>query len=182
REQAYWRALGAETLARARLARADESQRELLEQAAAEGRTLAFPIEGGTIAATLHDGQNCFNLNGLMQSGDHGYVEREGAAAEYERLLRLLEIPPARAGVLTAVLLDWMDADGQARTGGAEDAAYAGADVRGRAANTLLAEVEELRAVAGYDEAVFATLRPYVCAMSRAEPAAINVNVLRPDH
>ncbi len=181
RDQAYWYALGAEALAQARIAGADGAERRLLEQAAADGRTLAFPIEGGTIAATLSDAQNCFNLNGLMRAGDSRYEEREGAAEEYVRLLVLLDIPPGRARALANAAMDWMDGDVRPRSGGAEDGAYSAAPVPYRAGNTLLAEAEELRAVAGYEEAVFAHIRPYVCAGETSEPSALNVSTLRYD-
>jgi general secretion pathway protein K len=181
RSQAYWYALGAESLALARLAAAEGQQRTLLEQAAAEEQTLAFPIDGGRIVAALGDAQNCFNLNSLVRPGDGGFVEREGAAPEYERLLTLLEISPARARMLAASLTDWLDVDGQVRGGGAEDGDYAAASTPHRAGNTLLAEVEELRAVAGYDEEIFAVLRSHVCAWRDAEPASLNVGVLRAD-
>lgn len=180
RDQAYWYALGAETLARTRLANAG-AERALLEQAAAEGRTLGFPIEGGRIVATLRDAQNCFNLNSLVRRGERGHVEREGAADEYVRLLTLLELPPARARAMAAALVDWLDEDSQVRSQGAEDGAYAAAPTPHRAANTLLSEVEELRAIAGYDEESFAAVRPYVCAYENAEPGLLNVAVLRPD-
>ena len=45
----------------------------------------------------------------------------------------------------------------------------------------MLADVSEMRAVAGMDDGLYRRLRPYVCALPTTRLSAINVNTLRPD-
>ena len=65
--------------------------------------------------------------------------------------------------------------------GGAEDNAYANARTSYLPANTLMADTSEFRAVAGVTPALYARLRPYICALPVTDLTAINVNTLRRD-
>src|SRR3546814_14392495 len=50
-----------------------------------------------------------------------------------------------------------------------------------RTGGALLAEVTELRAISGFDDAVYRRLRPYVCALPNAALSPINLNALDDD-
>jgi len=63
---------------------------------------------------------------------------------------------------------------------GAQADVYAGAPQPYRTANTLMAEVSELRAVTGVTPALYARLRPWLCTLPVAELSPINVNTLLP--
>ena len=75
----------------------------------------------------------------------------------------------------------WLVSDDTPLPGGAEDAAYLGGQPGYRTAGTLMADPSELRAVAGVTAESYAKLRPWICALPRAERSRINVNTLTPE-
>jgi general secretion pathway protein K len=95
--------------------------------------------------------------------------------------MKAIGVPDEQARTVAASLGDWIDSDRTPLPGGAEDEVYAQAAIPYRAANTLLADVTELRAVAGVTSAVYAQLRPWVCVLPTTELSPINVNTLSPD-
>lgn len=178
--QAQWFALGAEALARDVLwasRRANPARTTLNDAWARED--LLFPIEGGAIATHLTDAGNCFNLNSIVErAADGRLAASESGMARYRALLTALEIETDRAEELAATLTDWIDPDTVTMPRGAEDATYASLDPPYRTGNTLLADVSELRAIAGYSELLFRRVQPFVCALPRAEPTPLNINTL----
>ncbi|TFW10931.1 general secretion pathway protein GspK [Brevundimonas intermedia] len=180
--QAQWYAAGAESLARRQIEdlMAADSVRTPLEPRW-DGRVLSFPIEDGAIQAVVHDGQACFNLNSLVLGQGEDLVARPEGLAQFVALGTALGLPRTRMATVGAALTDWMDADGDPLPGAAEDARYAGLSVPYRTAGIMLADVSEMRAVAGMDEGLYRRLRPYVCALPTTRLSAINVNTLRPD-
>lgn len=163
-------AASAETLLVARLA----------APAGAAGTRLSLPLPGGTAAAELTEGGNCFNLNSLVIGpADRSRVSPAGLT-QFRRLLAAAGIADATAGRVAAATADWIDSDDLALPEGGEDALYARASPAYRTAGTYMAEVSEWRAVAGVTPAVYAAARPWLCALPTAEPAAINVNTLAP--
>lgn len=142
------------------------------------GKPVAVPIPGGLASATVVDGGNCFNLNSLVTPGDQGiYFARPASIAQFARLMTLAGVPQQVGAGIAAAAADWIDSDTMTQPLGAEDAAYASY----RAANTLMADPSELRAVAGMTPAIYAKLRPLICTLPRAAPARLNVNTLMPD-
>ena len=135
------------------------------------------PIEGGVVAGRIFDLQARFNLNGLAPPAAGNDREQQDPVAAlrleaFRRLLALLELDPAAADAV----VDWIDADGDARfPGGAEDAEYLAMDPPYRAANRPFAETGELRLVRGIDDKAFDLLAPLVSALPDAA-ATINVN------
>lgn len=176
-----------------------------------EGRRFRFPIEGGAIEATVFDAGNCFNLNSLApgavpqlgaddeqndrgededaqdQPGDEAAAAAEAAAPaqlsrrQFETLLRALGISGRDASELAGALADWVDADQQLTTLGAEDEFYTRLQAPYRTGDALLAERSELRAVRGFTQEVYVRLRPHVCALPTPSPTRLNVNTLRPE-
>ncbi|WP_380877378.1 type II secretion system protein K [Sphingomonas sp. DBB INV C78] len=146
------------------------------------GRPFAVPLPGGIVTATLTDGGNCFNLNSVVEglvAGD--YAPREVGIRQFIALMRALGIEPAEARRVAASLVDWIDADSAPNPDGAEDDYYMQAATPYRAANTLLGDVSELRAVAGVTPEIYKQLRPWICALPNTELSPINVNTLSLD-
>lgn len=141
-----------------------------------------LPLPGGTAVARVTDGGNCFNLNNLATEIAPGvYAGNPLARVQFARLLRLLQVPPQVADQVSAGAADWIDTDADQQAGGAEDGAYLGQDPGYRTAGTLMTDPSELRAVAGVTPALFAQLRPWLCTLPTAKPAAINLNTLAPE-
>jgi len=138
-------------------------------------RETNFPIDGGIATARLDDGGNCFNLNStVIEDGQGGYLARVQGIAQFERLMRLVDVPPADASRIASATADWIDTDTIPQPNGAEDSAYRGY----RTANTLMIDPSELRAVAGVRPAVYSRLRPLLCALPVPDLSLINVNTL----
>ena len=91
-----------------------------------------------------------------------------------QRLLELLELEPTLADTIA----DWIDADKEKRSNGAEDSDYEDLDPPYVAANQPLMSVTELRLIKGIDPATYNKLAPYVCALPPG--TALNVNTASP--
>jgi general secretion pathway protein K len=175
-EQAYDYALAAESWARVILRRdlQDNDYDSLADDWATALPPLA--VEGGQVDGAVEDLQGRFNLNNLVDpaSQDEG-AGNEESIAYYKRLLDLLGLEQ----VLADALVDWLDADRNARfPNGAEDEFYLLLERPYRAANRLLVSVSELRLVKGYDPAVMELLLPHVTALPGE--TSINVNTATP--
>lgn len=145
------------------------------------GRPFALPLPGGIATARVSDGGNCFNLNGLVVAGGPGvYTSNPLARAQLARLIALLGLP-GQGDPVAAAASDWIDSDSDQQANGAEDQSYMSLAVPYRTAGTLMADVSELRAVAGVTPDLFRRLRPFLCTLPRAEPVAININTLLPE-
>ncbi len=145
------------------------------------GQPTEFPIDKGIATAQIDDGGNCFNLNSVViDDGQGGYAVRPEGVAQFERLMTLLEIPAGEARGIAMATADWIDTDGIPGPGGAEDATYANAPTPYRTSNTLMIDPSELRAVAGMRAPVYATLRPFLCALPVSDLSPININTLGP--
>jgi general secretion pathway protein K len=125
-----------------------------------------IPVEGGLVHGAIADAQGRFNLNNLLRGTTPSAVDM----AVFRRLLTELDLDPN----LTEAVIDWIDADGTARPGGADDMDYLRLNPPYRAANQAFSSIEELRMVAGFDAKAVAALRPFITALPIATP--INVN------
>lgn len=179
--QAQLYALGAEELARvriARLTRLDPGRTTL--KGDWNGRDFTFPIENGVMTGRISDATGCFNLNSVAEGRGDRLVRRELGVRQLVILLGALGIPEGRGQTLADNLADWIDSDDIAM-GGAEDQDYARAAPAYRTGGAMLAEVSELRAVRGFTPDVYDRLRPFVCAQPTTDLSPINVNTLGPD-
>jgi general secretion pathway protein K len=146
------------------------------------GKPFPLPVPGGIATASVTDGGNCFNLNGLVVETAPGtYAAYTPARLQFARLIRLVRAPVQSPDAIAAAATDWIDSDTDPISQGAEDSVYAGGETSYRTANTLMADPSELRAVAGVTPAVYAMLRPWICTLPKAEPSKINVNTLLPE-
>lgn len=182
-DQARGYALGAEGLATLIVDRlSDRKKGEASLPAGWTGERRSIPIEGGLIRAHLGDGGSCFNLNSLVTGNQlSGFTARPQMMERLSTLMLIVGVQPTRIPPIVAAITDWIDSDDKPQPRGAEDAAYARAAVPYRTANTLMADTSELRAVAGVTPALYAALRPWVCALPVPEVSPVNVNILPPE-
>jgi general secretion pathway protein K len=180
----------AQAFARAAEAMAVIRVGDLLQRAGARvvdtgwsGRPFGLPLPGGGAAvARVTDGGNCFNLNGLVTQAEPGrYVANPVQLPQFARLIRLVAPGQGQSERIAAAAADWIDSDDQTLPNGTEDATYQAGEAPYRTANTLMADASELRAVAGVTPQLYAALRPFVCALPRAQPSALNVDTLTPE-
>ncbi|WGM37650.1 type II secretion system minor pseudopilin GspK [Caulobacter sp. NIBR1757] len=175
--QGQYFALGAEELARARISRLLERDavRTSLE-GGWNGRPIVFPIENGQILARVSDATGCFNLNSLvLAGGGEPFVRREQGVRQFTALLTALNQPQPEG--LADGLAEWMDSNSVGAPGTEDDGYLKGANPY-RTASAPLAEVSELRAVHGFTPAVYAAIRPYVCALPTTDLSPVNINTL----
>lgn len=176
--QAQWYADGAETLARRRIARLTALDPNRTSTTPAwNGRAVTLPIDGGTLTATVRDGQACFNLNSVVTWTGDRLAARPVGEAQLMALGRAVGVDPLRMRTITDSLIDWVDTDTTARPLGAEDSVYAALAEPYRTGGVLLAEVSELRTVRGVDKEAYDRLRPHLCALP-TDRSPINVNTL----
>ncbi|WP_166036803.1 type II secretion system minor pseudopilin GspK [Sphingosinicella sp. YJ22] len=135
---------------------------------------------GGAVEARLRDGGNCFNVNSVVQGEPDNLVRRGSGVDQFVALMMLRGVPEPDARRIAEAAADWADTDTIAGPGGAEDSAYASGPQPFRTANTLFADVSELRVLPAMRPEHFARVRPWLCALPVAELSPINVNTLLP--
>lgn len=180
-EQTRWYLMGAEAFAAARLTElVRRSEDARIDQSEWQGRTFSFPLDDGAMQVTLRDGANCFNLNSLVSQGDApGATASASGIMQFALLLDRIGVRSNRVG-LGAGLADWIDSDTLPGPGGLEDGAYpSGAPYR--PANTLLADISELRSVPGFDEQIIGEIADQVCVRPSSAPNLLNPNTLLPE-
>lgn len=126
------------------------------------------PIElpEARILGRLRELGGCFDVNSLVV----GEQDNALALQRFERLLRVLKLDPA----IAAQAADWVDADNQPRSGGAEDLAYQNRRPAHRTANRRMGHVSELRLLPAMSPKAYDALLPHVCALP--QPAPLNLN------
>lgn len=145
------------------------------------GRAQSLPVPGGVASVTPYDAGNCFNLNSLVSGQDENSLKvRPVALSQFGTLMQLLGVRPADALVIATAAGDWIDSDSVPQPGGAEDETYMRATPAYRAANRLMADPSELRAVSGVTPAIYNLLQPWICALPSTDLSPINVNTLLP--
>lgn len=116
----------------------------------------------------LSDAQGRFNIRNLLQPDGK---PDEAAVKLYQGLLRVL----GQDEKLVEPLLDWLDADEEARPHGAEAGWYAAQQPpRKLASNEYLRRAEQLRWLRGYDAAVMRALLPHIVVLPQR--SVLNVN------
>lgn len=180
--QAQWYALGAESLARAKVGQliARTPGRTTLE-GDWSGKPLVFPVEHGVLSARLADRGACFNLNSVVIGTADEAIPDSAGIAQLAGLIETAGVDRGEAIRLAASVADWIDANEATNLYGAEDDAYARRSPSYRTGGAWMAEETELRAVAGFTPEIYARVRPYVCALPEDGPTRINVNTLLPE-
>lgn len=180
--QAFWYALGGETLARQILhadlqldIEAGEQPSDGLVDEWAQPLP-QFDIEQGALRVQINDLHARFNLNNLI--GEQGSAD----AAQVEQLARLLQVVDVPVE-LAAAIADWVDADEVDNSGRAEDEVYLEKTPAYLSANSAIADVSELRLIDGMTTDYFERLAPHVTALPKRteaeeEPTKININTV----
>lgn len=120
--------------------------------------------ESGYLSGELRDQQGLLNLNNIVSNG--------AETPDFIVLKRLFELLKIDERPLAA-LRDWLDSDEDVSPGGAESQTYLALEPAYRSANQALTSIENLYRVAGFDDKIIATIRPYVTVL----PAASKLNL-----
>jgi general secretion pathway protein K len=127
----------------------------------------AVEFNGGQVAGWLEDAQGRLNVNRLASTDP---VQRQLALEQFQRLCRVLNVDcpfwPAVA--------DWLDADDEPMSQGAETATYLSMQPARRAANQPIVSLDELHSVIGVVPEVLEQLRPYLVALPQEVPVNVN--------
>jgi general secretion pathway protein K len=114
------------------------------------GTPQTIPVPGGLATAQVTDGGNCFNLNSVVSGRSEALLKvRPVGVSQFQALLEALGVDARQAATAASSLADWVDSDTVPQPGGAEDETYAGMERPYRAANRMMIDPSELRAVAG---------------------------------
>ncbi|MBH2000474.1 MAG: type II secretion system minor pseudopilin GspK [Sphingomonadaceae bacterium] len=145
------------------------------------GTSQNIPVPGGMATARVADGGNCFNLNSVVNGqSEASLTVRPIAVTQFQGLLQALGVDARQAQGVSAALADWIDSDSVPQPGGAEDDVYAQAQRPYRAANRLMIDPSELRAVNGVTPAIYDLVKPWICALPVTDMSPININTLLP--
>ena len=137
-----------------------------------------FPIDGGQISGQVIDSANCFNLNAVVRQEDGRFVVDKDNAKRLELLLEYSGVNPPQSTELVSALVDWMDGDASPGYGGAEDPDYMALAAPYRTSESLLYDVSEIKAVAGFNAQIYHLIRPQVCALPEPVLQPLNLNTL----
>lgn len=181
--QARLYATSAETLAMARLkALVASSPERTVDVGGMLGREFPIPMARGSVTARIDDAGNCFNVNSLVErKQDDTYALRPVALAQLRALMASLGIAPGDALPLSDAMADWIDSDATRAPNGADDDWYASLPQPYLAADRLVGDVSEMRAVKGMTPMLYERLRPWLCALPEAELSPLDINTLRAD-
>jgi general secretion pathway protein K len=169
-EQAYQYLLGAEDWGKQVLARDANANKTDSKQDDWAKILPPIPVEGGSVGGSIEDLQGRFNINNLADPKD------KAALDAFRQLLDINKIPPD----LMNAVLDWLDADQQARfPDGAEDVDYLQGERAYRAANGLMSSVSELLYIKGFTYQMYETLAPALIALPKSG-TPVNVNTASP--
>jgi general secretion pathway protein K len=183
RDQSYWYALGARDFTEALIGRALANPDRAFRPDAPwlQGPSL-YPIEQGQLSGRIIDGNNCFNLNALVSDdGRGGLVADSAQRGRFEQVMIAAGLPVRLAAQIAAQSADWIDSDRRPLASGAEDDVYGRRSGAYRTGNTLMAEREEMLALAAMTPDAWRVLAPLVCVRPEAAPLALNINTLQAD-
>lgn len=169
-DQATLYTLAAEELAKRYLANdAKDNNIDHLEEAWAQ--EYIFPLENGTLVASLTDLQACINLNTLIKTNSVNLITK----SRLEQLFINAKIPKQ----LSQSIIDWIDIDLDTTIpDGAEDGYYTALENPYRSANTYLQSISELKLIKGFEDyKTIDTIENSICAFGDVGATApINVN------
>ncbi|MBL4869494.1 MAG: type II secretion system minor pseudopilin GspK [Robiginitomaculum sp.] len=173
--QLDWYARGGEAFSQ-NLLKTYSGQQSKLAQMIVAQVPVEFPFEDGGIRILIHDANNCFNLNTLADEKNAQQNRKN-----FERLLGVLDFDASDATKLSSSIQDWVDTDNIPGPAGAESLEYSNISPPYKAANRLMIDVSELRAIAGISEVIYQRLAPFVCSYDNTDLPRLNLNTLKPE-
>ncbi|OEE76496.1 type II secretion system minor pseudopilin GspK [Vibrio ordalii] len=182
-QQAYWYSVGSEALAKVAIEQSykDNETINLSQPWAMKEQT--YPLDYGTLKGRILDKQACFNLNVLSRARPAaGSVEKPYLVQVLQRLLEELEVESYQAEVIADSAWEYIDSDSNVQSSyGVEDSHYESMSPAYLAANSLLADNSELRAVQQVSGDVMNKIAPYICTLP-TDDWRLNINTLEPDN
>ena len=178
-QKSYWYGQGAAELGRMVLNEdfSDSKVTSLDQMWATPG--MIFPLDNGQITGQIKDLRSCFNVNSLIKPAKKS--DSDVVLDQFETLFEAIGVDDYSAGIIVESTRDWIDDDNDSENSqGAEDSFYQGLNVPYLAANNLLVEISELRAIQGVDKDIYKKIEPYLCAIP-SEEQKINVNTVSVD-
>jgi len=137
---------------------------------------MVFPLENGSISGLFRDMRSCFNLNALTVQDEDDV--RATQITQFQALLEELDVSSYNAEIIAESTRDWVDSNSSSDASqGAEDSIYEARGVAHLAANQLMVDVSELRAVQGVSQYIYERIEPYLCAIPTTVQK-INVNTI----
>jgi general secretion pathway protein K len=172
--QAFYFALGGEAYAREILWR--DRDADIQQQREVDGKSdawfsdeLAFTLDEGQLQIRITDLQSRFNLGNLrLETGAVDAV----AVAQLRRLLNRIGVEQD----LAYRLADWVDADQQLGSRGAEDEAYLKANTPMLTANVAFADIAEISSLVKLSEQQYLDLATHLTTLP--ERTKLNVNTV----
>ena len=177
-QQAYWYSIGIEALAKVGIEQSykDSDTINLSQPWALEEQV--YPLDYGQVVGHIRDGQACLNLNALKSVASTTDNTSPYLVSVWQTLLENLEVDSYQAEVIANSTWEFVDEDTRSVSSvGVEDSTYEAMKPSYLAANGLIADESELRAVYQVRGEVMDKVRPYVCALP-SDDWRLNVNTL----
>ncbi|WP_114766058.1 type II secretion system minor pseudopilin GspK [Vibrio rhodolitus] len=181
-QQAYWYAMGAEAIAIEAIQQSYKDSDTINRSQPWAIEEQSYPLDYGTLTGKLVDRQACYNLNALVETA----AVNNSQNAPYlvtvlQDLLSELEVDEYVAEIVAHSAWEFVDRDNDINSvTGVEDSTYEAMSPAYMAANGMLADESEFRAINQVSGEVMAIVRPYLCALPTTE-FRLNVNTLMPE-
>ncbi|MDW6002640.1 type II secretion system minor pseudopilin GspK [Vibrio mangrovi] len=179
-QQAYWYSLGVEALAKSAIEQSYEDDDEAVNLSQPWAvKDKEYPLDFGTVEGSIRDMQSCLNVNVL--SGIEWNPADTGTPYLIQTLQHLIESVESdsyQAEIAANSIWEFIDTNRSINTtSGVEDNFYESMSPAYDAPDSLLADVDELRAVQGVSGKIMMKSIPYLCALPTKE-WRLNVNTL----
>ncbi len=180
-QQAYWYAMGAESLAIVAIEQSYKDSDTINQSQVWALKEQTYPLDYGQLTGRIVDKQACFNINVLNRlEADSDGNSKPYLVQVWQALLEELEVDSYQAEVIADSTREYIDSDdGVQSSYGVEDSYYESMSPSYMTASGLLADSSELRAVQQMNGDVMVKIEPYVCALP-TDDWRLNVNTLDP--
>jgi general secretion pathway protein K len=178
-QQAYWYSIGIEALAKYGIKESYQDSDTINLSQPWALKEQVFPLDYGHASGKIRDMQSCFNINVLStQKKQAGQKNKPYLVSVFQLILEELEIDNYQSEVIADSTWEFVDADTTATSDyGVEDSSYEALTPAYVAANGLMADSTELRAVYQMDNLVMQKIGPVVCALPW-DDWRLNVNTI----
>lgn len=178
-QQAYWYSIGIEALAKYGIQESYEDADTINMSQPWALKEQVFPLDYGQATGKIRDMQACFNINALSNEKQvSGSKSKPYLVNVLQLMLEELDVDSYQAEVITDSVWEFLDEDTSATTDyGVEDSSYEALSPAYLAANGMVADSTELRAVYQMDKLVMDKINELVCALPW-DDWRLNVNTM----